>query len=74
MRLIAGFFVMVGVAVLTWLAVFFGYVGVAALVGFSDFEGAGTMAAAFFWAPVTALIAGLAAMVWFVRRSRGKEG
>jgi hypothetical protein len=74
MRVILGFFVLLGVAVLTWLVVFFSYVGVASLVGFNDFEGAGTMAAAFFWGPVVGLIAGLAAMVRFVRRSGAKEG
>lgn len=55
-------------AVIGYCVVLFGWVGYTNLVGYRDFEGAATMGVAFFFAPVGAIILGIAGAIWLARR------
>ncbi len=54
-------------AVVAALAVFFGYVAFTVVTDYHDFEGAGAMGLAFFWAPAAALLGGIVAAILFVQ-------
>jgi hypothetical protein len=67
MRFIGGF--LLGL-VAGYCIVLFGWVAYTNLVRFRDFEGAASMQVAFFFAPLGALIAGLALGLWWQVRKR----
>lgn len=72
MQVLAGFAVLIVTTIIAWAVIAFGYLGFERLMGWPDTYTA--LAVAFVYGPVIALVAGLAAMSWFVHRMAHRRG
>jgi len=68
MRIVLSLLLFAAVTVVTWLIVVAGYDTISGALAYDDFQGATAMGVALGVAPLIALMAGFAAMIWFLIR------
>lgn len=69
-RVLAGFAGFGSGAVVVYCAVLFGWVAYANVVGYHDFEGAAAMGIVFFFAPLGAVVLGIAGAILLALRTK----